>query len=285
MPALAPPVTDERDGLAAYVAQQLDAFRAVAHGLTDEQARSTPTPSSLSVGALLKHASTCSAGWVARIGSAPEPPPPDDRSGEERMKAYADDFVMREDETLEDVLARFDKQAEETLRVLREADPDTPVPVPHDAPWFPRDVEHWSVRWVALPDVSLDGSEAGEQALLTGPELSYLRPVWHNEHWQLWEVRDPTPLTRGPVTLKALDVSNVDLQATISEIRLTIMSKPRLRQSSPCASHWARSFCCARCTLKQNRPQEVCVASRRLKRNWSTDSFIGRQVCRCRFMN
>jgi hypothetical protein len=69
------------------------------------------------------------------------------------------------------------------------------------------------VRWVALPDVSLDGSEAGEQALLTGPELSFLKPVWHDEHWQLWEVRDPAPLTRGPVTLLSLDVSKVNLRA------------------------------------------------------------------------
>jgi hypothetical protein len=69
------------------------------------------------------------------------------------------------------------------------------------------------VRWVALPDVALDSSEAGEQALLTGPELSFLKPVWHNEHWQLWEVRDPAPLTRGPLTLLSLDVSKVNLQA------------------------------------------------------------------------
>ncbi|HEY6932667.1 MAG TPA: DUF664 domain-containing protein, partial [Marmoricola sp.] len=64
MPAMPPPVIDEREGLVAYVAQQLDAFRAVAFGLSDEQARATPTPSSLSVGALIKHATSCSAGWI-----------------------------------------------------------------------------------------------------------------------------------------------------------------------------------------------------------------------------
>jgi hypothetical protein len=69
------------------------------------------------------------------------------------------------------------------------------------------------VRWVALPDVALDSSEAGEQALLTGPELPFLKPVWHNEHWQLWEVQDPVQLTRGPLTLLSLDVSKVNLQA------------------------------------------------------------------------
>ena len=69
------------------------------------------------------------------------------------------------------------------------------------------------VRWVALPDVALDSSTGGEQALLTGPELSFLAPAWHDEHWQLWRVRDPSPLTRGPVTLRALGVSQVDLLA------------------------------------------------------------------------
>jgi hypothetical protein len=190
MPAMPPPVSDEREGLAAYVAQQLDAFRAVAFGLTDEQARARPTPSSLSVGALLKHATSCSAGWIDRIAAAPEPPPPDARSGEERMKAYADDFVMREDETLAGVQARFDAQAEETLRVLRTADPATPVPVPHDAPWFPQDVEHWSVRWVALHLVEELARHAGHADIIrealdgaTMYELVAAREGWPETPW------------------------------------------------------------------------------------------------------
>jgi len=84
------------------------------------------------------------------------------------MAAYADDFVMREDQTLDDVLARFDHQAEETLRVLREADPGTPVPVPRDAPWFPRDVENWSVRWVALHLVEELARHAGHADIIRG---------------------------------------------------------------------------------------------------------------------
>ena len=195
MPAHVPPVATERDGLVAYVAQQLDAFRAVSYGLTDEQARSTPTPSSLSVGALVKHATGVSRGWVARVTSAPEPPPPDERPFEERVADYQDEFVMREDETLAELLARFDAQAELTLKALAEADPATPVPVPHDAPWFPRDVSHWSVRWVALHLVeelarhaghadivreAVDGATMYE--LVAGregwPETDWLKP-WH----------------------------------------------------------------------------------------------------------
>jgi hypothetical protein len=38
MPFQVPPVSDEREGLAAYLAQQQDAFRCVIYGLTDEQA-------------------------------------------------------------------------------------------------------------------------------------------------------------------------------------------------------------------------------------------------------
>jgi uncharacterized damage-inducible protein DinB len=150
MPAHVSPVADEKDGLVAYLAQQLDAFRSVAFGLTDDQARATPTPSALSVGALVKHATGVSRGWMARVTAAPEPPPADDRPFEQRVADYQDEFVMREDETLDGILQRFDEQAERTLRQLRDADLDTPVPVPTDAPWFPDDVTHWSVRWVAL---------------------------------------------------------------------------------------------------------------------------------------
>ena len=42
MPAQAPPVTDERSALTAYLVQQQDAFRCAAFGLTDEQAGRPP---------------------------------------------------------------------------------------------------------------------------------------------------------------------------------------------------------------------------------------------------
>jgi len=150
MPAQVRPVTSEKDGLIAYVGQQLDLFRSVAYGLTDEQARATPTPSTLSVGALLKHVTAMSHGWAQRVEYAPEPPPPDGRSFSERMAAHQQEFSMGPEETLAEVLARYDTQAEDTLRILESAEFDTPVPVPRDAPWFPKDLEAWSVRWVAL---------------------------------------------------------------------------------------------------------------------------------------
>src|SRR3546814_19494237 len=73
MPAQAPPVIDERDGLRAYVIQQQDAFRAVIFGLTDEQAGARPTRSALSVGALVNHAAHNQARWAAQVLAAPGP--------------------------------------------------------------------------------------------------------------------------------------------------------------------------------------------------------------------
>ena len=45
MPAHVPPIADEREGLLAYLTQQRQTLRATAHGLTDDQARMTPTAS------------------------------------------------------------------------------------------------------------------------------------------------------------------------------------------------------------------------------------------------
>ena len=70
MPYMPPPIADERAGLKEYVAAQQYAFRAVAFGLTDEQARLTPTVSALSIGALIKHV-TGQRGWMQRVASAP----------------------------------------------------------------------------------------------------------------------------------------------------------------------------------------------------------------------
>ena len=45
MPAMPPPVADERQALLEFLRFNQNAFFAVAYGLTDEQARSTPSVS------------------------------------------------------------------------------------------------------------------------------------------------------------------------------------------------------------------------------------------------
>lgn len=69
------------------------------------------------------------------------------------------------------------------------------------------------VRYVALPDAPLDPSATREaQILRSWP--SYLTPVWSDQHWQLWEVTDAQPLTRGgDATLTRLGVASFSLLA------------------------------------------------------------------------
>ncbi|TDH46461.1 DinB family protein [Mycobacterium eburneum] len=148
MPALAAPVTDERSALREFLTCQQSAFFAVAYGLTDEQARATPSVSALSIGGLIKHVTGVQRSWMQRVAAAPNPPPADTRPREEIMREFQDQFVLSDNETLAGALDALRAQNAETLRVLETADLDAAVPVPRDAPWFPRDIEAWSVRWV-----------------------------------------------------------------------------------------------------------------------------------------
>jgi hypothetical protein len=126
--------------------QQQDAFRAVSFGLTDEQAGRAPTPSALSVGALVKHVTFVQRGWLEQALAAPEPVPP---RGEEVYAEREAAFTWTADDTVAGALAAFDDVSGRVLDAVRTVDLDLPVPVP-PAPWNPRDIEAWSVRWVWL---------------------------------------------------------------------------------------------------------------------------------------
>ena len=150
MQGMPSPAPDERQTLLEFLRFNQNAFFAVAYGLTDEQARSKPSVSALSIGGLIKHAAGVQRGWMNRVESAPEFPPRDERPMEEIVAEYEDEYVMRDDETLQELLDKLRAQNQDTLRIFAAADLDAPVPVPHDVPWFPQDLDFWNVRWVAL---------------------------------------------------------------------------------------------------------------------------------------
>src|SRR6476620_11828159 len=161
MAAHVPPVADEPESLIAYLDQQRDAFVTVAHGLTEEQIRLAPTAGTLSIGGLIKHVTTCERGWTERMAAAPDAPPPPDQSLEQQSAAWGDDFRVTADDTLESLVAALAAQGEVTRGVLRLADLGAAVPVPRDAPWFPKDVVAWAVRWVAMHLVDQLDRQAG----------------------------------------------------------------------------------------------------------------------------
>jgi hypothetical protein len=166
MPALAPPVADERSALREYLAYHQSAYFAVCYGLTDEQARSSPSASALSIGGLVKHATGMQGSWMGRVAAAPELPPKDTRPFEEIAKDFGDQHVMRPDETLDGLLLAFEAQNTKSLRLVETADLDTEVPVPHDIPWFPKNQRAWSVRWVILHVINELARHAGHADII-----------------------------------------------------------------------------------------------------------------------
>lgn len=142
MPGQVRPVTDEQDGLLAYLAQMRYVLRLTAYGLTDEQLRSAASAGTLTVGGLIKHCAAVEDGWMATV------------RGEERPvdhRAYAANFVLAADESIDDVLARYDTVAAATEKTVKDiADLDHPVPIDHSVPWNPKDADFWSLRWVLL---------------------------------------------------------------------------------------------------------------------------------------
>jgi len=190
MPALAPPVADERGALREYLAFHQSAYFAVCHGLTDDQARSAPSVSALSIGGLIKHATGLQRSWMARVAAAPDAPPKDPRPFEELAGEFADQHVMRPDETLAGLLRAFETQNATSLRLVDTADLDAAVPVPRDIPWFPKNQEPWSVRWVILHVINELARHAGHADIIretidgaTMYELMAAREGWEIDGW------------------------------------------------------------------------------------------------------
>ncbi len=156
MPGQVPPVADEREGLLAYLAQQRDVIRIAAYGLTDEQARLTPTAGPLSVGGLVKHVATVEQGWVDIVLQRER------AANDDLGDDYEANFRLAPNETLSGVFSFYDDVAKETEAAIAGiADLGQPVPVPQGVPWFPDDVDAWSVRWVLLHLIQETARHAG----------------------------------------------------------------------------------------------------------------------------
>ncbi len=191
MPALVPPVADEREGLLGYLALVRSAVRVAAYGLTDEQARRAPTPSALSVGGLVKHLASTEQGWINLVMLR-------DRAEDlsEAQDEYEADFHLAPDETLAGALDRYAEVAKETEAVIAGiTDLGQPVPVPRGVPWYPDDLDAWSVRWVLLHLIEETARHAGHADIVreavdgaTAYELMAAAEGWPATDWiQPWQ--------------------------------------------------------------------------------------------------
>jgi len=152
MPGLVRPVSDERDGLCAYLEQQRFMLRSTTYGLTDEEAAKAPSASSLCLAGLVKHCAAMERAWMDTVCQR------------ERVRdddAYARMFRMEPGETLASIVADYEAAARETDATIAALDLDAPVPVPKGVPWFPSNVDAWSVRWVLLHMIQETAHHAG----------------------------------------------------------------------------------------------------------------------------
>jgi len=160
MPGMPPPAGDEREALLGYLAQYRYVLRLTAYGLTDAQARTAPGPGSLTVGGLIKHVGFVERQWMDTVRQRRVDPT-------EGQDAYARAFQMDATETLAEVIAGYEAATNETDSIIASIpDLGQAVPVPRGVPWFPEDVDAWSVRWVLLHLISETARHAGHADIL-----------------------------------------------------------------------------------------------------------------------
>ncbi|MBF6216050.1 DUF664 domain-containing protein [Nocardia puris] len=132
----------EREDLIAMLADQRALFRITLRGIDDEQARARTTVSELTLGGLLHHLISCERHWTKVIVDR-------DENAAMDVAAMGTEYVMGPDETVEGLLAEWDRVGENTAELIRSLDSLDPViPTPSN-PWQPERV--WqSVRFTFL---------------------------------------------------------------------------------------------------------------------------------------
>ncbi|HEY3238181.1 MAG TPA: DinB family protein, partial [Acidimicrobiia bacterium] len=120
-----------------------------------------PTTSALSIGGLIKHATNVERSWIDLVLQR--------RGGsrDDQESNYEDGFRLGPEESLAEVLARYDEVAKETEAVIGGiADLGQDVPIPKGVPWFPADLDAWSVRWVLLHLIEETARHAGHADII-----------------------------------------------------------------------------------------------------------------------
>lgn len=170
-----PTPLDEAAALATFLREQVEAVRTAAFGLTEEEARQSPTRSQLSIGGILKHLSITWPTWQTREAC---------ERGERGWEVTDTDFglfygsfALTEDETLEQTLQQYDDTTTALLAAIESMDPSAEV-LAAPAPWFGRlEPMPMTARMLALHQIEefarhaghadiireqLDGAQAGQ---------------------------------------------------------------------------------------------------------------------------
>ena len=162
--------TGERADLIEVLRKHRDLFRRTVAGLTDEQARLTPTVSSLSLGGLVKHVAATEQEWARFVVDGPSATPDIDWAEVDwanpppQVQQYADGFRVLEGESLAGLLSQYDTVAAATDELVLSVDLDARQPLPK-APWFETGAS-WTARRVFMHIVAETAQHAGHADIL-----------------------------------------------------------------------------------------------------------------------
>jgi Protein of unknown function (DUF664) len=143
----------ERAGLCEFLDMQRDALIEKLRGVSDEDARRTPTVSSLSLLSLVKHSAIWERRWFQVVvagrsfaGEWPEVMPPDENA-----------FRLTDDDTVETVVTYSREQIVASQEIARTFDLEAPCAWPEMA---------GNLRWVALHMIEETARHAGHADII-----------------------------------------------------------------------------------------------------------------------
>jgi Protein of unknown function (DUF664) len=143
----------EREGLTGFLDRQRDILVRKVDGVTDQEARTTPTASSLSLLGILKHCALWERRWFQVIFAGRRFP---GEWPEARSDWRVEDFRVGADDTVRHWLGYYREQAEESREIVAAADLDAPCAMEPDR----------NLRWVLLHHIEEVARHAGHADII-----------------------------------------------------------------------------------------------------------------------
>ncbi len=131
------------------------------------------------------------------------------------------------------------------------------------SPLTPTAYETWlhdnAVRYVALPDTTLDEGGRAEATILRDPP-SWLKQVYADQHWKVWRVDNPTPMATGAGVMTQLAHNGFTLVGAhpgATTVRLRWSSSWRVTAGDACVAQAPGGWT----TVVTFQPGQVSVAA------------------------
>jgi len=147
-----PAPASEREGLTGFLDAQRDILVRKIEGLTDQEARTAPTVSSLSLLGILKHCALWERRWFQVIFAGRSFP----GDWPEVRSPLGEDFQVGEHDTVQHWLGYYREQVEESRLIVVAADLDAPCAMEPDR----------NLRWVLLHHIEEVARHAGHADII-----------------------------------------------------------------------------------------------------------------------